>query len=182
MPATRRAAKSLLNSMLSMAEPERMLTRFPVESTRRHTRHIPLKSWPAKRIVVRMVSPAKKSAFFKTMRKIAFQGAMGSNSDLACRAMFPDMETVPCYGFEDTFRAVKDGRADLAMIPVDNTRAGRVADVHHLIPRGGLFIVAEHFEPIRMALMGVKGAKLEDIRHVSSHIHALPQCRKIIRE
>ncbi len=116
------------------------------------------------------------------MQKIAFQGAAGANSDLACRAMFPDMETIPCHGFEDTFKAVKDGRADLAMIPVDNTLAGRVADVHHLIPKGGLFIVGEHFEPIRMVLMGVKGARLEDLKQVYSHIHALPQCRKAIRD
>lgn len=129
--------------------------------------------------------PAGKAAsapFFKKMRKIAFQGAAGANSDLACRAMFPEMETLPCHGFEDTFKAVKDGRADLAMIPVDNTLAGRVADVHHLIPKGGLFIVGEHFEPIRMVLMGAKGAKLEDVKHVYSHIHALPQCRKMIKE
>lgn len=120
--------------------------------------------------------------FFKRLRKIAFQGASGANSDLACRAVFPSMETLPCHGFEATFKAVQDGKADLAMIPVDNTLAGRVADVHHLIPRGNLFIVGEHFEPIRMVLMGVKGAKLEDIKHVYSHVHALPQCRKMIRE
>jgi prephenate dehydratase len=92
------------------------------------------------------------------------------------------METVPCYGFEDTFRAVQDGRADLAMIPVDNTLAGRVADVHHLIPKEKLFIVGEYFMPIRMGLMGVKGARLSDLRHVHSHVHALPQCRKVIQE
>jgi prephenate dehydratase len=122
------------------------------------------------------------SPFFKKMRKIAFQGAAGANSDLACRAMFPVMETLPCHGFEETFKAVKDGRADLAMIPVDNTLAGRVADVHHLIPKGGLFIVGEHFEPIRMVLMGVRGATLQDLKHVYSHVHALPQCRKAIRD
>lgn len=133
-------------------------------------------------MTVRARKTPVSSPFFRRMRKIAFQGAPGANSDLACRAMFPDMETVPCHGFEDTFRAVKDGRADLAMIPVDNTLAGRVADVHHLIPKGGLFIVGEHFEPIRMVLMGVKGARLEDIKQVYSHVHALPQCRKAIKE
>ncbi|HEY8190385.1 MAG TPA: prephenate dehydratase [Micavibrio sp.] len=129
-----------------------------------------------------MVSLVKKNPFFRQMTKIAFQGAMGANSDLACRAAFPSMETLPCHGFEEVFKAVREGRADLAMIPVDNTLAGRVADVHHLIPKGGLFIVAEHFEPIRMALVGLKEAKLSDIRHVSSHVHALPQCRKIIKK
>lgn len=120
--------------------------------------------------------------FFSKMKAIAFQGAPGANSDLACRAMFPSMETLPCHGFEDTFAAVQDGRADLAMIPVDNTLAGRVADVHHLIPKGDLFIVGEYFLPIRMSLMGVPGAALSDIKHVHSHVHALPQCRKMIRE
>lgn len=114
-------------------------------------------------------------------KAISFQGASGANSDLACRAMFPGMETVPCHGFEDAFNAVTDGRADLAMIPVDNTLAGRVADVHHLIPKRNLHIIGEYFLPIRMALMGVKGAQLSDLRHVHSHIHALPQCRNIIQ-
>ncbi len=115
-------------------------------------------------------------------KAISFQGAIGANSDLACRAMFPGMETVPCHGFEDAFNAVTDGRADLAMIPVDNTLAGRVADVHHLIPKRNLHIIGEYFLPIRMGLMGVRGAKIEDLRHVHSHIHALPQCRKIIQK
>jgi prephenate dehydratase len=114
-------------------------------------------------------------------RAISFQGALGANSDLACRAMFPGMETVPCHGFEDAFNAVDDGRADLAMIPVDNTLAGRVADVHHLIPKRGLHIIGEYFLPIRMDLMGVPGTKLEDVKHVHSHIHALPQCSKLIK-
>lgn len=120
--------------------------------------------------------------FFQQMKAISFQGALGANSDLACRAMFPGMETVPCHGFEDAFNAVNDGRADLAMIPVDNTLAGRVADVHHLIPKGNLHIVGEYFLPIRMGLMGIPGAALEDLKHVHSHIHALPQCRKIIKK
>jgi prephenate dehydratase len=120
--------------------------------------------------------------FFQQMKAISFQGALGANSDLACRAMFPGMETVPCHGFEDAFNAVNDGRADLTMIPVDNTLAGRVADVHHLIPKGNLHIVGEYFLPIRMGLMGIPGATLADLKHVHSHIHALPQCRKIIKK
>ena len=116
----------------------------------------------------------------KNAKKIAFQGAKGAYSDLACRAVYPDMETVPCATFEDAFNAVREGLTDLAMIPIDNTLAGRVADVHHLMPKGDLFIIGEHFQPIRHHLLGVKGAKKEDIKHVHSHIHAIPQCRKLI--
>ncbi len=115
------------------------------------------------------------------MARIAFQGFHGAYSDLACRAVYPGMETLPCASFEDAFRAVSEGEADLAMIAVDNTLAGRVADVHHLIPRGGLYVIGEYFLPIRHALLAVKGAKLEDLKHVHSHIHAIPQCRETIR-
>lgn len=115
-------------------------------------------------------------------KKISFQGAHGAYSDLACREVFPALETVPCNTFEDAFAAVQSGTTDLAMIPVDNTLAGRVADVHHLMPRSGLSIIGEHFLKIEHALLGVKGAGITDIRHVHSHLHALPQCRKVIRE
>ncbi len=115
-------------------------------------------------------------------KTIAFQGMTGAYSDLACRTVFPDLETLPCASFEDAFTAVREGTADLAMIPIDNTIAGRVADVHHLMPDGELFIIGEHFQKIKHTLMGVKGAKLSDLKHVHSHIHAIPQCRKIIRE
>jgi prephenate dehydratase len=113
---------------------------------------------------------------------IAFQGFLGAYSDLSCRAVFPDAQTLPCDTFDKAFRAVQNGDANLAMIPVDNTLAGRVADVHRLLPESGLHIIGEHFQPIQHALMGVKGAKLEDVTTVHSHIHALPQCRNIIRE
>ena len=116
---------------------------------------------------------------FKT---IAFQGMTGAYSDLACRTVFPVLETLPCPSFEDAFTAVREGKADLAMIPIDNTIAGRVADVHHLMPDGDLFIIGEHFQKIDHALLGVKGAKVEDLKQVHSHVHAIPQCRKIIRE
>lgn len=115
-------------------------------------------------------------------KKIAFQGTNGAYSDLACRTVFPDLETIPCASFDDVFKAVHDEKADLAMIPVDNTIAGRVADVHHLMPEGDLFIIGEHFQPIRHALLGVKGTKKEVLSHVHSHIHALPQCRKFIQD
>ena len=81
-------------------------------------------------------------------KKIAFQGVEGAYSDMACRAAFPDFETVSCNSFDQAFNCVLDGRSDLAMIPVDNTIAGRVADVHHLMPHGDLFIIGEHFQPI----------------------------------
>lgn len=112
---------------------------------------------------------------------IAFQGAYGAYSDLACRAACPDYETLPCETFQAAFEAVQDGSAHYAMIPIDNTLAGRVADVHHLIPQSGLTIIGEHFQPIEHSLMGVNGTKKEDIKHIHSHIHALPQCRKLIK-
>ncbi len=114
--------------------------------------------------------------------KIAFQGLPGAFSDLACRDAYPELETVPCVSFDAAFRAVREERADLAMIPVDNTLAGRVADVHFLIPDGNLYIIGEHFQTIRHFLLGVPGATLEDLTDVSSHVHALPQCRKIIEQ
>ena len=116
------------------------------------------------------------------MKTIAFQGEYGAYSDLACRAAFPDAETVPCTSFKAAFEAVQNGLADMAMIPVDNTIAGRVADVHHLLPNSDLFIIAEHFQPIAHALLGTNDATLEDIKIVHSHIHALPQCRNLIEE
>jgi prephenate dehydratase len=113
--------------------------------------------------------------------KIAFQGEPGANSDTACRDMYPAMEPLPCPTFEDAFNAVEGGKADLAMIPIENTIAGRVADIHHLLPESRLHIVGEYFLPIRFQLMGVRGARIENIKAVYSHIHALGQCRKIIR-
>lgn len=113
---------------------------------------------------------------------IAFQGFTGAYSDMACRAVYPGWNTLPCHSFEDAFAAVEKGDAGLAMIPVDNTLAGRVADVHHLLPAGKLHIIGEHFQPINHYLLGVKGSKIGDLKHVHSHIHAIPQCRKIIKD
>lgn len=113
---------------------------------------------------------------------IAFQGALGAYSDLACRDVFPDAQTLPCETFYKAFQAVKDKKADLAMIPVDNTLAGRVADVHRLMRDADLHIIGETFQHIRHNLMGIKGAKLQDITDVHSHIHALPQCQKLITD
>ena len=113
--------------------------------------------------------------------RIAFQGERGANSDMICRDMFPRMDPVPCDTFEDAFAAVTSEDCDLAMIPIDNTLAGRVADVHHLLPESGLSIVGEGFLPIRFQLMAVPGGTREAIRRVHSHVHALGQCRGIIR-
>ncbi|MEO0496607.1 MAG: prephenate dehydratase [Pseudomonadota bacterium] len=114
--------------------------------------------------------------------KIAFQGEYGANSDMACRDMFPAMEPLPCPTFEDAFKAVEEGVAQLGMIPIENSLAGRVADIHHLLPRSDLSIVGEYFMPIHFHLMVMRDATREDIREVHSHVHALGQCRSIIRD
>ncbi|MGE5506107.1 MAG: prephenate dehydratase [Actinomycetota bacterium] len=113
---------------------------------------------------------------------IAFQGAPGAYSHLACRNAFPGMTPLPCQTFEDAFAAVREGRARYAMIPIDNSVAGRVADVHHLMPYSGLHIIAEHFERICHHLLGVPGATVEGLKTVKSHVHALGQCRNLIRQ
>jgi prephenate dehydratase len=100
---------------------------------------------------------------------------------MACRQAFPEMAALPCHSFEDAFAAAREGRAKLAMIPIDNTVAGRVADVHHLLPRGGLHIVGERFLRVNHHLLGVRGATLESVRTVESHVHALGQCRDFVR-
>ena len=120
------------------------------------------------------------------MKRIAYQGEPGANSHQVCVQHYPDWEAVPCASFEDVFAAVEGGdgiapSADLAMIPIDNSIAGRVADIHHFLPASNLHIVAEHFLRIRFHLMGLPGTRVEDVRSVHSHVHALGQCRKLIR-
>lgn len=114
--------------------------------------------------------------------KIAYQGEPGSNSDMACRKYYPGWEAVPCASFEDAFAAVTSEAVDLAMIPIDNSLAGRVADIHHFLPTSDLHIVAEHFLRIQFALMAIKGATIGGLKTVHSHVHALGQCRNIIRQ
>ncbi|MCZ3380357.1 prephenate dehydratase [Rhizobium sp. AG207R] len=114
--------------------------------------------------------------------KISFQGEYGANSDMASRDTFPTMEPLPCQTFEDALTAIDNGDADLGMIPIENTIAGRVADIHHLLPESRLHIVGEYFMPIRFQLMVLPGVKKEEIRTVHSHIHALGQCRNIVRQ
>lgn len=117
-----------------------------------------------------------------TSKTIAYQGEPGANSDIACRDVHPDWEPLPCASFEDAFAAVQEGAADLAMIPIDNSSNGRVADIHHALPGSGLHIVGEHFLPIHFQLLAVPGATRDSIRTVHSHIHALGQCRQIIHD
>jgi prephenate dehydratase len=112
--------------------------------------------------------------------RIAFQGEPGANSHLAARGAYPSMEALPCPTFEDALAAVKSGKAKLAMIPIENSVAGRVADIHHLLPDSGLHIVAEHFERVRHQLLTLPGVKLSELKTVHSHIMALGQCRKAI--
>ncbi len=112
---------------------------------------------------------------------IAYQGEPGANSHIACADAYPDWTPLPCPTFEDAFAAVTNGTADRAMIPIENSLAGRVADIHILMPNAGLHIVGEYFLPIRFQLMAIPGATLESLKSVHSHVHALGQCRRIIR-
>ena len=111
---------------------------------------------------------------------IAFQGVRGAYSEAACMARYPEMATLACKTFGDVFGAVADGRAKLAMIPIENSAAGRVADIHQLLPRADLHIVAEHFQRVRLNLLARPGAGPATIRTVHSHIHALSQCRGLV--
>jgi prephenate dehydratase len=117
-----------------------------------------------------------------TPKKIAFQGEPGANSHIALLEAYPNAEPLPCPTFEDALGAIASGEAELGMIPIENSVAGRVADIHHLLPQSGLFIVGEWFLPIRHQLMALRGAALADIKTVESHVHALGQCRNIIRK
>ena len=128
-------------------------------------------------------APAGRSSGARRPRpgKIAYQGEPGANSHIACRDQFPEMEAVGCATFEDTLNAVRSGEAACAMIPVENSVAGRVADVHHLLPESGLQIIGEHFERISHQLLALRGARIADLRTVHSHIQALGQCRNVIQ-
>ncbi|MEM5516528.1 prephenate dehydratase [Henriciella sp. AS95] len=114
--------------------------------------------------------------------RIAYQGEPGANSHIACKETYPGMEPVACKTFEDVIAMVERGDADLAMIPVENTIAGRVGDIHHLLPGTSLHIIAEHFMPIRFQLMALKGTPISEVKTAHSHIMALGQCRRFLRE
>jgi prephenate dehydratase len=115
-------------------------------------------------------------------RTVAFQGVLGAYSDLACRVVYPDMVTLPCPSFEDAFAAAEEKRAELALIPIENSVAGRVAEIHQLLPHTGLHIVAEHFQRVNHHLLAPRGAPIDGLETVHSHVHALSQCRGLIRE
>lgn len=117
-----------------------------------------------------------------TKNKIVFQGELGANSHIACRKVYPQMQAVPMATFEDCFQAIETGEADLGMIPIENSLAGRVADIHHLLPAAKMSIIGEYFLPIRHQLLGLKGATLDGLKAVQSHVHALGQCRGMIRK
>jgi len=115
-------------------------------------------------------------------KRIAFQGERGANSHIACRDVYPDYAAVPFATFEECFTALEDGDVDLAMIPVENSTAGRVADIHTLLPTSSLNIIGEYFLPIRHQLLGLPGASVEGLRTVHSHPQALGQCRETLRK
>lgn len=117
-----------------------------------------------------------------TKKKIVFQGEAGANSHIACRDLYPHYEAVPMATFEDCFQAIETGEVDLGMIPIENSLAGRVADIHHLLPASTMSIIGEYFLPINHQLLGVKGATLDGLKVVQSHVHALGQCRRLIRK
>ncbi len=121
----------------------------------------------------------KKEGFLASMlKRVAFEGAHGAYSDLACRGALPDYETIPCETVGDAVALVHEGRAELAMIPVENTIAGRVAAVHYLLPKSGLYIVGEHYQRVEHHLLALPNATLANIKKAYSHLHALPQCKK----
>jgi prephenate dehydratase len=138
-----------------------------------------MRSFPGPALTI--VDRLRAAAAADPARAIAFQGAPGSNSHRAAGEARPDALPLPCYSFADAIEAVKDGRAGSAMIPIDNSQAGRVADIHFLLPESGLSIVGEYFMPIHHALMAIPGAE-GPFTAAYSHPHALAQSRKFLRE
>jgi prephenate dehydratase len=128
------------------------------------------------------MSPSRSDKSSATPKRIAYQGEPGANSHLACTEAFPDMEPAAYPTFEDALVAVKSGEVGLAMIPIENSVAGRVADIHHLLPGAGLYIVGEHFLRVRHQLMAKPGATLQTVKRVLSHTQALGQCRNTLKK
>ncbi|WP_068300474.1 prephenate dehydratase [Pararhodobacter sp. CCB-MM2] len=114
-------------------------------------------------------------------KRIAFQGELGAYSHEACVASRPDYEPIPCRTFEEVIDSVREGRAELAMLPVENSTYGRVADIHRLLPESGLHIVDEAFVRVRIALMSLPGTKLEDVKHVRAHLVLIPQAASFLK-
>ena len=117
-----------------------------------------------------------------TKQIVAFQGVLGAYSHMAAQATLPDFDVLPCGSFSEMMAKVRNGDAQMAMVPVENSTAGRVADIHHLLPESGLKIAAEHFQPVNHQLFGLAGAKLSDITHAHSHEQALAQCRQSLED
>jgi prephenate dehydratase len=115
-------------------------------------------------------------------KKVAYQGVKGAYSHLACYHQFPEYETIACKSFDETMYLVEENEADIAMIPMENSTAGRVEEIYRLIPRMKLYIIDEHFEPVNHCLLALSGSKIEDIKSVSSHPQALAQCKDNIKK
>lgn len=115
-------------------------------------------------------------------KTISFQGEPGAYSHQACKEVFPDAKALPCHSFEGAIAAVKDGRAGYAMLPVENSTYGRVADIHSLLPESGLHIIGEHFVRVHANLLGLKGSKVADIKTAQSHPVLLGQCRNFLNK
>jgi prephenate dehydratase len=128
------------------------------------------------------MSPSRSASTTSAPKRIAYQGEPGANSHLACTEAFPDLEPAAYPTFEDALVAVKSGEVGLAMIPIENSVAGRVADIHHLLPGAGLYIVGEHFLRVRHQLMAKPGATLQTVKRVLSHTQALGQCRNTLKK
>jgi len=114
--------------------------------------------------------------------RIAFQGVLGAYSDLACRAAYPGSETLPCPSFEAAMAALRDGQCDLAMLPCENSLAGRVPDIHRMLPDSGLFVVGEHFQRVEHCLLAPKGASLATLKRAHSHPVALGQVLRLLKD
>ncbi len=118
----------------------------------------------------------------KNINTISFQGIEGANSHLACKKLFPKAKIIPCETFEKVFDSVRTNKSNIGLIPVENSVAGRVAEIHSLIHKTPLKIVGEYFMKVELHLLGVKKIKINQIKKVKSHIHALAQCRKFIKK
>ena len=118
----------------------------------------------------------------KKKLKIAFQGMAGAYSNMACEECFPNAKAIPCISFENMLETTKSKVSDLAMVPIENSVAGRVADIHNLIPESGLHIIGEHYQKVNHQLLALKGATLKTIKTVKSHSQGLAQCRKLIKQ
>lgn len=114
--------------------------------------------------------------------QISYQGEAGANSHMACQIVYPDMTPLPCATFEEALSVLAKKEAKLSMIPIENSVAGRVADIHHLLPDSGFYIIGEHFQPVRHQLLGIPGAEIDQLESVHSHTMALGQCRKFLKQ